>query len=165
VKLMGLTPGALGYVLRPAIQRELQTVLTWIETPEQLKLWAGSALSFPPETERTWREIEAREDNSFVLADTVGQLVGFGQTLSRAVNVIHLGRIIVSPLCRGKGLGRLLCEQLIQVANEHSRPDQITLNVYRNNDAAFSLYIAMGFEVMAENRENYSCSMRLSPAR
>jgi len=165
VKLMGLTPGALGYVLRPAIQRELQTVLTWIETPEQLKLWGGSALSFPPETERTRREIEARDDNSFVLVDADGQLVGFGQTLSRAANVIHLGRIIVSPLSRGKGLGRLLCEQLIHVAIEHYHSDQITLNVYKNNAVAFSLYTAIGFEAVAENRENDSCFMRLSPAR
>lgn len=157
--------GASGDVLRPAIQEDLQVVLTWIETPEQLKLWGGSALSFPPEMERTWREIEARNDNSFVLVDADGQLVGFGQTLSRAANVIHLGRIVVSPRSRGKGLGRLLCEQLIQLANERSRPDQITLNVYRSNDVALSLYTAIGFEVIGENRENDACSMRLNPSR
>lgn len=162
---MGLAQGAFAYVLRPAIQQELQTVLTWIKTPEQLKLWGGPALSFPPETARTWHEIEARDGNSFALVDADGQLVGFGQTLSRAANVIHLGRIIVSPHCRGKGLGRLLCEQLINVANEQSRPDYITLNVYKNNGAAFSLYTAIGFEVMAEDRENNSCFMRLSSAR
>ena len=161
----GLTLGASGAVLRLAIQEDLQVVLTWIETPEQLRLWGGSALSFPPEAERTWREIEASDDNSFVLVDADGQPVGFGQTLSRPANVIHLGRIIVSPLCRGKGLGRRLCEQLIQVANERPQPEQITLNVYRSNDAAFSLYTAMGFEVMAENRENDACSMRLKPSR
>lgn len=165
MKLVSLSSSAFSCVLRPAIQHELKTVLSWIETPEQLKLWGGSALSFPPEMERTWCEIEARDDNSFVLVDAVGQLVGFGQTLSRAANVIHLGRIIVSPLFRGKGLGRLLCEQLIHVAVEHCHPDQITLNVYKNNAVAFSLYTAIGFEVVAENLENNSCSMRLNPAR
>jgi len=138
-------------------------VLSWIETPEQLKLWGGSALSFPPEMERSWREIEARDDKSFVLVDADGQLVGFGQTLSRAANVVHLGRIIVSPIFRGKGLGRLLCEQLIEVANERPRPDQITLNVFRNNAAALSLYAAIGFEVIAVNRENNSFFMCLNP--
>ena len=160
---MNLAPGASGYVLRPAIQQDLHTVLTWIETPEQLKLWGGSALSFPPEMERSWREIEARDDKSFVLVDADGQLVGFGQTLSRAANVVHLGRIIVSPIFRGKGLGRLLCEQLIEVANERPRPDQITLNVFRNNAAALSLYAAIGFEVIAVNRENNSFFMCLNP--
>jgi len=165
VKLMGLTSGSSRHVIRPAIQEDLRSVLTWIETPEQLKFWGGSALSFPPETERTWREIEARRDNSFCLVDADSQLVGFGQTLSRAANVIHLGRIIVSPLCRGTGLGRLLCEQLIHVAIEHCHPDQITLNVYKNNAVAFSLYTAFGFEVVAENLESNSCFMRLNPVR
>jgi len=162
---MGLTSGSSRHVIRPAIQEDLRSVLTWIETPEQLKFWGGSALSFPPETERTWREIEARRDNSFCLVDADSQLVGFGQTLSRAANVIHLGRIIVSPLCRGTGLGRLLCEQLIHVAIEHCHPDQITLNVYKNNAVAFSLYTAFGFEVVAENLESNSCFMRLNPVR
>jgi len=155
--------GASSDVLRAAIQEDLQVVLSWIETPEQLKLWGGSALSFPPEMERSWREIEARDDKSFVLVDADGQLVGFGQTLSRAANVVHLGRIIVSPIFRGKGLGRLLCEQLIEVANERPRPDQITLNVFRNNAAALSLYAAIGFEVIAVNRENNSFFMCLNP--
>ena len=155
--------GASSDVLRAAIQEDLQVVLSWIETPEQLKLWGGSALSFPPEMERSWREIEARDDKSFVLVDADGQLVGFGQTLSRAANVVHLGRIIVSPIFRGKGLGRLLCEQLIEVANERPRPDQITLNVFRNNAAALSLYAAIGIEVIAVNRENNSFFMCLNP--
>ena len=149
------------YALRPAHRPDLRTILTWVETPELLKLWGGPTLSFPPEIDRTWCEIEATPENTFCLVDQTGRTVGFGQTLSREPDAIHLGRIIVSEVDRGKGVGRLLCEQLIRVASEQYQVRRFTLNVYKYNIPALSLYTSLGFEMISEDRESNSCLLCL----
>ena len=101
------------YVLKSAQKEHFNTVLTWIQNADQLKLWGGAALSYPPCVETTWAEIGAQAGNSFVLSSSDGGVVGFAQALVRTPN-IHLARIIVSPAGRGKGVGKILCEQLIQ---------------------------------------------------
>ena len=114
-------------------------------------LWGGSALSFPPSVETTWAEIRATAENSFVLCAENGDVLGFAQTLERTPN-IHLARIIVSPEVRGKGLGRILCELLIQKALS-AQPEKITLNVFHHNTAAIALYTSLGF-VRVPNQED-----------
>lgn len=141
------------YTLQPANPESLQIVLTWIETPEQLKLWGGSALTFPPMLDQTWQEIGATSQNTFSLNDTEGSLVGFGQTLFREPGKVHLGRIIISPAVRGKGIGRILCQKLIQAGSTHCQPSEFTLNVYRDNTPAFNLYTSLGFTVLSEDPE------------
>ena len=151
------------YSLRSAHPKDLQTILAWVGTPELLRFWGGAALSFPPEMDRTWREIEASSENTFCLVDHTERIAGFGQTLSREPEAIHLGRIMVSEVDRGKGLGRFLCEQLMQVASARHRPRRFTLNVYKNNVPAFSLYTSLGFEMVSHDLESNSCLMCLEP--
>ncbi|TAJ95187.1 MAG: GNAT family N-acetyltransferase [Gammaproteobacteria bacterium] len=152
----------MGYSLRSATPHDLQTVIAWIESPAQLKLWGGPFLTYPPNTEKTWHEIEATNQNSFTLLSSSDCIVGFGQTLSRESNAIHLGRIIVSPEFRGHGLGRLLCNKLIQIGIQQFHPSRFTLNVNQNNLPAVSLYKALGFEILSENKEQNSYFMSLS---
>lgn len=142
------------YILKPATPADLQTVLTWVDTPESMKLWAGPALTFPPQPKITWREIGATDENSFALVHLEGKVVGFGQTLLREPDRVHLARIIVSPAARGKGLGRILCQELLRVGVECYRATTFTLNVYRNNAAALNLYKSLGFTVVSEDLEN-----------
>lgn len=58
----------------------------------------------------------------------------------------HLGRIIVSPLARGRGLGRLLMQALSAQALGQADVQQLTLRVYRDNTAAVALYRDLGFQ-------------------
>lgn len=149
------------YVLKSAQKEHFNTVLAWIQSAEQLQLWGGAALSFPPTVETTWVEIGANADNSFVLCSCDDVVVGFAQTLVRASN-IHLARIIVSPAVRGKGLGRILCEKLIQrVCLEH-HPERITLNVFSHNTVAIGLYTALGFAVTSTQTDMGLIGMTLS---
>lgn len=150
------------YSLRSATPHDLQTVIAWIESPEQLKLWGGPFLTYPPNIEKTWHEIEATNQNSFALLCSSDCIVGFGQTLSRESNAIHLGRIIVSPEFRGQGLGRLLCNKLIQIGIQLFHPSRFTLNVNQNNLPAVSLYKGLGFEIMSANKEQNFYFMSLS---
>lgn len=149
------------YTLQPATPENLKVVLTWVTTPELLKLWGGPALTFPPQSDRIWHEIGATGKNTFSLIGPKGKVLGFGQALFREPSTVHLGRIIVSPTIRGKGLGRLLCQQLIQIGSVRCQPSEFTLSVYKNNTPALSLYKSLGFAVLSEDPEQNSFKMCL----
>jgi ribosomal protein S18 acetylase RimI-like enzyme len=149
------------YELRPAVIDDLQMILSWITTPELLKLWGGPKLAYPPAAERTWQEMGASGQNTFSLVDAVGRVVGFGQTSFRNPDAVHLGGIIVFPALRGKGLGRILCQQLIQSAAKHYQPARFTLNVYKYNVPGYNLYKSLGFCELSEDSARNSCMMCL----
>lgn len=150
------------YILKSARKEHLTTVMDWVQSAEQLELWGGSALSFPPSFEITWIQISADADNSFVLkSKDGGEVLGFAQILDRTPNA-HLARIIVAPAMRGKGLGRVLCEQLIQRALA-MRPEKITLNVFHHNTAAIALYSSLGFVRVPDQEDQGLVAMVLDP--
>ncbi|WP_342351571.1 MULTISPECIES: N-acetyltransferase [Stenotrophomonas] len=76
----------------------------------------------------------------WTLLDADGTCVGFGQYWQAAPGSTHLGRIIVSPQARGRGLGRVLMTALCAEAVRHAVAVQLTLKVYRDNPAAVALY-------------------------
>ena len=152
------------YVLKSTQKEHFNTILTWIQKADQLKLWGGAALSYPPCVETTWAEIGAQAGNSFVLSSSDGGVVGFAQALVRTPN-IHLARIIVSPAGRGKGVGKILCEQLIQrVCLEH-QPEQITLNVFSHNTVAINLYKSLGFAITSKQEDEGLIGMVFVPSK
>lgn len=69
--------------------------------------------------------------------------MGFGQVIKKTESVSHLARIMTSPESRGKGYGIELCNYLVSIATESG--NMITLNVYRTNQAAVTLYSRLGF--------------------
>jgi ribosomal protein S18 acetylase RimI-like enzyme len=147
--------------LQTATLQDLQTVLTWIETPEQLKRWGGPLLTWPPQAGLTWRQIEADTHQVFALVSDAGDLAGLGQTLRREENAVHLGRIILSPALRGKGVGLVLMQNLIDKGRELYHPQYFSLYVYNNNLPAVRLYRSMGFTVTETYEEDDSCRMEL----
>ena len=150
------------YSLRPACPEDLQTILTWVGTPDLLKLWGGPALSFPPTPGAVWSTIEATPENSFSLIHPSGLITGFAQALPRNAGV-HLARIIVPPSHRGRGVGRILCQKLIQSALAQHHPNEITLKVYPNNIPALSLYQSLGFVPSSEVQNFDSIKMCFRP--
>lgn len=152
----------MNYTLRPARQEDLRAVLQWIDSPESLKLWGGPVLTYPPNPELTWDELKAAEENTFALVDENLAIAGFGQTLCREEHSVHLARIIVSPAIRGRGIGRILCSQLMQRAVERYNPTVITLNVYTANAPALSLYRSLGFSPVTSEDESGSIKMQVT---
>ncbi len=72
--------------------------------------------------------------------------MGFGQYWLTAPGAAHLGRIIVSPQARGRGLGRVLMQLLGAEALRSPGVQRLTLRVYRDNLAAVALYRDLGFQ-------------------
>jgi len=132
-------------ILRIAANEDLNTVISWIKDKEACRLWAGPLVRFPLTLQSLQKDIEFSEENTFVMKNTSGQLLGLGQLLQKENDRIHVARIIVSPLQRGKGFGELLCRLLIDEGIKRFGKVYFTLNVYSANKTALKLYQKLGF--------------------
>jgi len=140
-----------GFRLRPAGLRDLDTVLPWLGSRQQMQWWGAPALEFPPDPARVWQAIHGAAGDCYVLADPEGTVLGFGQAQATAPGTVHLNRIIVAPGSRGRGVGRALCLLLM----ERTAPAHWTLKVFQENLRAAGLFRSLGFqESPGESRGN-----------
>ena len=133
-------------ILRLARNEDLNTVIAWIRDKEACKRWAGPLVRFPLTLQSLKKDIEFSEDNTFVMLNDVGELLGLGQLLQKENNRIHMARVIVSPGQRAKGFGELLCRLLIDEGIKRCAKVYFTLNVYSDNTTALKLYQKLGFK-------------------
>lgn len=142
--------------MRIAKISDFETISSWIPDAAAARRWAGPLLSFPFAAADlpAALAIPGCETSSLCLVNDDQAPLGFGQYWVFQVDAVHLGRIIVDPNARGRGLGRRLCQQLIEAAIEATRAKAVTLRAYRDNATAVALYESMGFsEVAAESTD------------
>lgn len=132
---------------RVARQSDLSRVLGWLSGEEACRMWAGPNLRVPATPETAWADIEATPENAYVLVDAASEVVAFGQVLPKGDHTAHLARLIVDPEARGRGIGRALCETLIDIGSGTHAATYFTLNVYASNRPAVRLYQRLGFSV------------------
>jgi [ribosomal protein S18]-alanine N-acetyltransferase len=118
---------------------------SWIPDAAACRRWAGARVPFPFSAAELPKLLALADGASYCLGGSGDEPLGFGQYEPRADHSVHLMRIIVSPVRRGAGLGRELCSQLIARALAATGAASVTLNVYRDNKAAVSLYEHLGF--------------------
>ena len=133
-------------ILRIATNEDLHALIPWIKDQGACKLWAGPLVRFPLTPAGLKKDIEFSEDNTFVMVNDVGELLGLGQLLRKENDRIHMARVIVCPLQRGRGFGNQLCRLLIDEGLKRFGKVYFTLNVYSNNTAAIKLYRKLGFK-------------------
>ena len=122
------------------------TIADWLDSAEATQRWAGPGVPFPLLPERFAQVLELEARPGWALLDEQDQCLGFGQYWMTDAGTAHLGRIIVSPLARGRGLGRLLMQALSAQAMREAGVQRLTLRVYRDNAAAVALYRDLGFQ-------------------
>ncbi len=133
-------------ILRITTNEDLNTVISWIKDKEACKRWAGPPVRFPLTLQSLKKDIEFSEENTFVMVNDVGELLGLGQLLEKENDRIHMARVIVSPLQRARGLGELLCRLLIDEGIKRYAKIYFSLNVYSDNTTAVKLYQKLGFK-------------------
>jgi len=99
------------------------TIADWLDSAEATQRWAGPGVPFPLPQERFAQVLELEARPGWALLDEQDQCLGFGQYWMTDAGTAHLGRVIVSPLARGRAL-----------------------RVYRDNTAAAALYRDLGFQ-------------------
>lgn len=134
-------------ILRKAELEDVTTVLSWLNTEQAFRLWAGPAVRYPATPKSAWSDIEASEQNTYALINAEGQMVAFGQILRREGGIVHLARLVVDPASRGRGVGRGLYVALMKEGRLEHSVNAFTLKVYEANKPAFHLYQSLGFEL------------------
>ncbi|MBT8352488.1 MAG: GNAT family N-acetyltransferase, partial [Deltaproteobacteria bacterium] len=124
------------------------------------KNWAGPKVRFPLSIENLSKDIEFSDNNSYCLIQSEA-IIAFGQLLTKEKGYLHLARIIVDPSKRAMSYGKLLCNDLLQIALLKGY-HKISLNVYRNNTSALKLYKNLGFREIAEKSSKENCHMIMS---
>ena len=80
----------------------------------------------------------------FVIAEIAGDLAGTGALIEEAPGIGRLVRMSVSPVCRGKGLGRALVSYLLDEARNRGY-HQVVCETNHDWHDAIGLYLACGF--------------------
>ncbi len=115
-----------------------------------LRQWAGDKWSFPLLAEQILSE---QERVSSLFAS--GTFVGMIQELLKQEDNYHIGRFIIDPEMRGKGLGQsALMLFTAQLFKKHGDVKSITMNVMKHNKGARLCYEKCGFVCVGENIVN-----------
>lgn len=129
--------------IRKATEQDLLVVSSWLSNVSAVITWGGAAMHFPLTLEQLKIDIAWQKANSHAFVNQSNELIGFAQSMNK-FGYIHLGRIVLSPACRGKKLAGKLMALLLDSANESGI--DFSLFVYDHNMPAQKLYRRLGFE-------------------
>lgn len=132
--------------LRPVQPPHYAAIGAWLDSAGATQRWAGPGVPYPLGSDAFAQALQLQQRPGWVLLDAHGHCLGFGQHWPTTSGTLHLGRIIVSPQARGRGLGRVLMQALMAQALQSGGVERLTLRVYRDNVAAVSLYRDLGFQ-------------------
>jgi ribosomal-protein-alanine N-acetyltransferase len=119
----------------------------------------------PWSAEQFWGEL-AQPTRSYVVAEDAGVIVGYAGAYLLPPDA-DVQTIAVSGAAQGRGVGRLLLEELIAIAVRHEC-SQLLLEVRSDNASALGMYERFGFESISKRRDYYASGvdaliMRLRP--
>ncbi len=142
--------------LEPIQEVDLNSLLEWIPTYEQMVQWSGPwNFKFPLDEDQLARYFMADTTQDglrrmqFKAVNTesgvmVGQ-IGFSRIRDNT-SAADLGPVIVAPSSRSSGIGTQMVRQLLTIGFEQQRLHRIELVVFSFNDAAISCYERVGFQ-------------------
>lgn len=124
--------------------------MSWIAGPIELLTWAGPAFAWPLDNEQlsayvaesmtpqrhTWMGVEPASGH------TVGHAslrIGADGATAR------LGRVLVAPVARSKGVGSALLNEVMTLAFGPLKLQRLELGVFTHNTSAVGLYKRLGF--------------------
>jgi ribosomal-protein-alanine N-acetyltransferase len=86
-------------------------------------------------------------------SDAAQKIIGYA-LMMMVLDEAHLLNLSIAKACQKKGLGRLLLEHMLVIANNHQAAHMF-LEVRSSNIAAISLYENLGFNEMSIRRGYY----------
>ncbi|MCL1048290.1 GNAT family N-acetyltransferase [Shewanella abyssi] len=125
-------------------EQHLEEMLTWFHDKQAVFDWAGPNFRYPYSLTSFSEDLSLSKLASFALVSDAQQLIGFGQYYRR-LDRCHLARIVISPKWRGKGLAKMLIEQLNAKGLKTLNVKQSSLFVLSHNHQAIYTYQKLGF--------------------
>jgi ribosomal protein S18 acetylase RimI-like enzyme len=134
-----------GPVLVSTTRAHLHRMMDWFVDRDSCAVWSPN-LRFPFNEETFAADTMWETLPSYSLVNPDGELLGFGQYYDR-LGRCHLGRLVIAPAHRGKGLGAHLIRSLVARGAPLLGASECSLFVSHFNPAAARLYARLGFTV------------------
>lgn len=93
------------------------------------------------------------DNKKYIVAKNKNQIIGFAGIMIN-IDEIEVMNIVVKKSFRGKGIGKILLNKIIEIAKEANK--NIFLEVNENNFVARRLYENVGFEVISVRKKYYN---------
>jgi RimJ/RimL family protein N-acetyltransferase len=149
--------------LSPFQEDDFAFVLRSIATADELLQWAGPGFDWPLTEDqlRDYRGKGISDPERFRQLTAVegDRVVGHVElTLERKHDLAYIGRVLVAPSERGRGLGTALMSDVVRLAFDELRLHRISLNVFDFNTPAIRCYERVGFRREEHLRETRKAS-------
>lgn len=132
--------------LVPATRELISPMLLWFPSEPELRQWAGPGFRFPYTPEQFYHDLKLDALASYCLFDEAGEFIAFGQFYNR-LQRCHLGRLVIAPDHRGKGLARYFVEMLERFGRQELELSASSLFVLQSNKPALRCYQKLGFKI------------------
>lgn len=148
--------------LEPFTSGDIDRLLGWIRSPEELMLWTASSFGFPLTCEHIeghLRDSAERGDRQIFKAVEEGGGAAVGHIELGAIDPrnrsVRIGRVLVDPERRGQGLGGSMMRAALRKAFEELRAHRVELGVFDVNPAAIACYERVGFQRDGVRRDSF----------
>lgn len=129
--------------IRDRRERDVREIVSWVPDAAALHLFSGPRLVWPLTPEQLQNMAPVGGLTASVVVSPSGDLVGhFDLTIDESV--ARLGRVIVKPALRGRGLASAVLDLALAEARRLGA-DVIRLNVVSSNEPAIRAYRRAGF--------------------
>jgi len=136
-------------------EKDFETLIKWVKSPEELVQFAGPIFSFP--LTKAQLNSYLRHDDKIpfkIVLKSTHQNIGHCE-LNYGNKFPRLSRILIGdPAMRGKGLGKEIVRQMLKLIFDDMDVKIVDLNVFVWNKAAIKSYEGVGFEIIHENTDN-----------
>ncbi|PHM60236.1 N-acetyltransferase [Xenorhabdus ishibashii] len=130
-------------MIRPFTKADMDTVLSiWLEASIKAHGFVGA--EFWQSQVKNMRNIYIPTSEVYVYVQN-SNIVGF-----YALHENNLAAVFVSPDKQGQGIGKAL------VDDAKNRRTELTLSVYRQNQASYEFYLSQGFYVVSEEIDEHT---------
>lgn len=138
---------------RPVDEQDIEIVCGFPQTEDELFFLFPKA-EFPLTPSQLRSAIAQRADSTVVELD--GKVVAFANFHRwEAGGCCSIGNVVVSPVARGRGVGRYLIERMIDLAFSKHRATEVTVACFNWNIAGLLFYPKLGFQPYAiEERQD-----------
>jgi RimJ/RimL family protein N-acetyltransferase len=159
--------------LVPFTSSDVERLLGWIRSPEELMLWTASSFGFPLTREHIeghLRDSAERGDRQLrrifkAIEDGLEKAVGHIElgAIDPRNRSVRIGRVLVDPARRGQGLGAAMMRAAVAMAFRELGMHRVELGVFDVNPAAIACYERVGFQRDGVRRDSFLVSSE--PAR
>lgn len=134
-----------GLCISPFEEGNLGTLLSWVQSNRDLRLWAGDTFSQIPDATVFRKHLKRAEVQAYQAKLGKSGFVGYAELVRMPKGDGTLCRVIIDPSRRGMGWGKAFVRLLTRESFERLGFKHLLLNVFTLNAPALRCYRSIGF--------------------